>query len=104
LNPKPVDGINGNAQWLGGIGAGAWFELHETDVLNEYEYRKISAYGDVDVHDLFLVDDGSFSYHHPYTFVHYSNCQFFHIEQYDRIYKFIRKSNVINSVQSLHSA
>lgn len=104
LEPKPVDGINGNAQWLGGIGAGAWFELHEADTINEYIYRKISAYGEVDVDDLFVVEDDSFSYHDPYSFVHYSNCRFFHIKQYDRIYKFIRKSVSLNSAQSLHSA
>lgn len=103
LHPKIVDGIDENAQWLGGIGAGAWFELHTTDNHGEYVYRKISPYGNVDVHDVFVVDDPSFNYQEAFQFVHYSNCRFFHIEQQEKVYKFVRKSMALNSVQNLHS-
>ena len=80
-----------NAQWLSGIAAGAWFELHKTDNTLEYQYRRISPYGNVDVHDTFVVNDELFDYDLEFKFVHYSNCKFFHIEQRGTIFKFDRK-------------
>ena len=104
LQPKFIDGVHEKAQWLGGVGAGAWFELHEADKKTEYIYRKISPYGNVDVHDIFVVNEPTFNYHEEFKFVHYSNCQFFHIEQKDMVYKFNRKNGALNSMQKLHLA
>lgn len=104
LQPKLVDGIHESAQWLGGIGAGAWFELHPTDRDREYRYRKISPYGNIDVEDVFVVEDPGFDYNTGYQFVHYSNCHFFHVAQREQVYKFVRKSAVLNSRQTAHLA
>ncbi|AXT20717.1 hypothetical protein D7030_11915 [Flavobacteriaceae bacterium AU392] len=87
LEPKPVEGLCKNAQWLGGIGAGAWFELHRTDIKNEYRYRRISAIG-VDVDAIFKVEDETFDYDSEYQFDHYSNCNICHIRQNGNLYKF----------------
>lgn len=91
IKPKPVEGIHEKAQWLGGIGAGAWFELFNTSNKNIYKYRRISPYGHVDVDDHYVINNTSFDYNKAYEFVHYSNCNFFHVKQKETIFRFERK-------------
>ncbi len=91
LKPRIVDGLHEKAQWLSGIAAGAWYELIDMEKDEKYRYRRISPYGNVDVDDVFLIDDTSFDYHERYQFVHYSNCSFFHIEQNGKTYRFTRR-------------
>lgn len=88
LEPRPVEIVSQHAQWLSGIAAGAWFELFQTDDALIFRFRRISPYGNIDVHALYRVEDITFEYHEQYEFVHYSNCAFFHIKQKDRIYRF----------------
>jgi hypothetical protein len=89
--PKPVDDLHENAQWLSGIAAGAWFELYKTEQDVEYYFRRVSPYGNVDIHDVFIVDNAAFNYDLGFEFIHYSNCKFFHVKQNERIYRFDRK-------------
>lgn len=91
LIPKPVAGVHKNAQWLEGIGAGAWFELHNTSDIKQYKFRRISPYGNIDVDDVYFVNDATFNYDEPYQFVHYSNCKFFHVKQHEKTYRFERR-------------
>lgn len=77
-----------HAQWLEGIAAGAWFELHPTETVFNYRFRRISPLGNIDVHGLYKVDDHSFDHSNEYQFVHYSNCAFFHVEQHGRQFRF----------------
>ncbi len=91
LKPKPVDNLHEKAQWLSGIAAGAWFELHYIGHEIEYQFKRISPHGNIDVHDTFLVEDSRFNYNQSFQFVHYSNCSFFHVEQHGKVYKFKRK-------------
>lgn len=88
--PKPVDNLHKKAQWLSGIAAGAWFELHSTADDLKYRFRRISPYGHVDVDAFFKVDNKIFNYNEPYEFIPYSNCKFFHIKQNDTVFKFER--------------
>ena len=88
LEPKHIDVKTHHAQWLDGIAAGAWFELHTTDILHEYRFRRVSPHGNIDVDGLYKVDKECFKYEETYTFVHYSNCAFYHIEQQETIYRF----------------
>ncbi|MBP0905532.1 DUF6695 family protein [Mariniflexile gromovii] len=90
LQPKPLHDLHENAQWLPGIAAGAWFELHKTDNNLEYFFRRISPVGNVDVQALFKVDTDAFNYHEAFEFVHYSNCKFFHVKQGDVVFRFER--------------
>ena len=90
-HPIDVEGVHKSAQWLGGVGAGAWFELHKTEKETEYNYRKIAPCGHINVHDVFVVDDLAFNYHEDFNFVHYSNCKFFHVQQNDNVFRFERK-------------
>ena len=88
IQPMHVDGVHEKAQWLEGVGAGAWFELHKTSSPNQYRFRRISPYGNVDVNGLYKVNDTTFNYEEVYSFEHYSNCSFYHIEQKKTIYRF----------------
>lgn len=91
LEPRIVKGLSANAQWLPGIAAGAWYELNETEIKTEYRYKRISPYGNVDVDAVFLVEDSSFNFKLEYTFVHYSNCLFFHVAQGEKTFRFNKK-------------
>jgi len=88
IEPKDVDHAHEKAQWLEGIAAGAWFELHATPVSDEYRFRRISPDGNIDVDGLYRVSDNSFNYEVHYKFMHYSNCSFYHVEQHNKRYRF----------------
>lgn len=90
LHPKQVDGLHEHAQWLSGIAAGAWFELHKTEHEQEFLFKRISPHGNLDVFQVFKVQASGFKYQEPYQFIHYSNCKFFHIKQGDTIFRFDR--------------
>jgi hypothetical protein len=89
--PKLVKGLHKNAQWLSGIAAGAWFELHKIGHHGEYHFKRISPHGNIDVYERFVVDDDAFNYDLEFEFIHYSNCKFFHVKQGERIFRFERK-------------
>lgn len=93
LLPKIVSNTHSHAQWLDGIAAGAWFELHKTEHDFLYRFRRISPYGNIDVDAHFELLQEGFEYEVNYKFVHYSNCAFFHIEQNNRIFRFNYKGN-----------
>lgn len=103
LKPKPIDEISNHAQWLEGIGAGAWFELHKTDTDCIYTFRRISPYGNLDVEANFLMDNSTFNYELPYQFIHFSNCSFFHLKQNETIFRFDKKVE-INLTQKVRLA
>lgn len=90
LKPKSVAGLHEKAQWLSGIAAGAWFELHDSEIKNEYRFRRISPYGNEDCDAVYTVEDDAFDYNLEYEFVHYSNCKFFHVKQNDIVFRFNR--------------
>lgn len=94
LKPKPVAGLHKNAQWLSGIAAGAWFELYKTEIENEFFFKRISPFGNIDVHDKYIIGESGFNYDLDYEFIHYSNCKFFHIKQNGVVYRFDRKAKL----------
>jgi hypothetical protein len=88
----PVSGLNETAQWISGIGSGAWFELYDIDSKKNYRFRRVSPNGNVDVDAVYTVSDETFNYNLPFKFIHYSNCLFFHIKQNNTTYRFNRKT------------
>jgi len=56
------NGLHAKAQWLSGIGTGAWFELHYVGKEAEYEFTRVSPNGNIDIHSIFKVNDNSFNY------------------------------------------
>ncbi|WP_179343842.1 DUF6695 family protein [Winogradskyella ursingii] len=77
-----------HAQWLGGIAAGAWFEIYDLGSDTEFRFRRISPYGNVDCDGIYKVENESFDINLEYNFVHYSNCLFFHLEQNSQVFRF----------------
>ena len=94
LKPKENDVKKPHAQWLSGIAAGAWFELNDLGENVCYNFRRISPYGNIDVDSDYRVNDSSFNINKPYQFIHYSNCEFFHISQNDRVFRFEKSENI----------
>ncbi|WP_178987496.1 DUF6695 family protein [Winogradskyella schleiferi] len=88
LEPKPVKEMAQHAQWLEGIGAGAWFEIYDVNSTTEFRFRRISPYGNIDCDGIYEIDSDGFDINSSYQFVHYSNCSFFHIEQNAIRYRF----------------
>lgn len=88
LEPKAISGLDERAQWLKGVGAGAWFELYKTTNSSVYRFKRVAPNGRVDVEGLYSVSDNSFVYDEDFKFLHNSNCAFYHIKQRDKVYRF----------------
>ena len=88
LKPKENQEKAEQAQWLGGIAAGAWFEIYDLGSKSEYRFRRISPYGNIDCDGIYKLNSSEFDINKTYQFVHYSNCRFFHIEQDSTQYRF----------------
>ncbi|WCO01099.1 DUF6695 family protein [Psychroserpens ponticola] len=95
LEPKHNTIIKNHAQWLSGIGSGAWFELYDLNHQTEFRFRRISPYGNIDCDGIYMIDSEGFDISTNYEFIHYSNCQYFHIMQNNATYrfKFLKKYN-----------
>lgn len=88
LKPKENDVKKSHAQWLCGIGTGAWFELYDLNHEVEFRYRRISPYGNIDCDGVYKLSSEGFDAQSEYKFLHYSNCKFFHIKQNEIVYRF----------------
>ncbi|WP_430409890.1 DUF6695 family protein [Kordia sp.] len=89
LEPKHVQGIAKNAQWLPGIACGSWFEIHPLLATSfSYRIRRIAPYGNIDVDGVFKVNNPTFDIQEPYQFIHNSNCLYCNILQNGTIYYF----------------
>lgn len=88
LHPKENHEKNEKAQWLSGVGSGAWFELHDISHENMYRFRRVSADGDVDVDGLYRLENTDFDIHSDYEFAHHSNCKSFYVKQAAVVYEF----------------
>jgi hypothetical protein len=93
LEPKHNDVKSDHAQWLSGIAAGAWFEIHNLNHQTEFRFRRISPYGHIDCDGIYKADSELFNISMDYEFIHYSNCQFFHIKQNNETYRFKFQEN-----------
>ncbi|QNK77458.1 hypothetical protein H7F37_15355 [Winogradskyella sp. PAMC22761] len=81
IHPKHNTIKSNNAQWLNGIGSGAWFEIYDLKSNIEYRFRRISSYGTVDCDGIYKIDKEGFDINSEYQFLHNSNCLCFYIEQ-----------------------
>lgn len=88
LKPKPNASHHPTAQWLPGIAAGAWFEIHDLGYDDQYRFKRISPYGNVDVDGIYKLSELGFKINEPYDFIPYSNCSFFHIKQQGIVFRF----------------
>ena len=88
LEPKFNEVKSSHAQWLSGIGTGAWFEVYDLGHQAEFRYRRISPYGHIDCDVIYKIDSIGFDINSEYKFEHNSNCKYFHIKQNEVIYRF----------------
>lgn len=88
LEPKHNAIKSNHAQWLGGVAAGAWFEIYDLNSTVEYRFRRISPYGNVDADGIYKATSSGFKIDVDYKFIHYSNCLFYHIDQKSTQYRF----------------
>lgn len=77
-----------NAQWLSGIGSGAWFHLEDLGNQAVYGFKRISDSGRIDIDAKYEISDPLFNISEPYEFLHDSNCLYFHVKQNNRIFRF----------------
>ncbi|MGK0323787.1 MAG: hypothetical protein ACJAR4_001832 [Psychroserpens sp.] len=76
------------AQWISGVGVGAWFEVYDLDSKTDYRFRRISPEGNVHCDGVYRLTSEGFDYNSNYEFSHDSNCKFFHINQNQITYRF----------------
>ena len=88
LEPKVNEMHHKAAQWIPGIGAGAWFELHDLGHDEEFRFKRISPHGNIDVDGIYKLSEKGFKIDEPYKFIPYSNCSFFHISQDGNVFRF----------------
>ncbi|MEY8847853.1 DUF6695 family protein [Psychroserpens sp. XS_ASV72] len=88
LEPKHNSEKSDHAQWLGGIAAGAWFEIHDIGSTIQYRFRRISPYGDINCDGIYQINMEGFDLNSDHNFIHYSNCRFFQIRQGEMTYRF----------------
>ena len=88
LKPKHNEVKSDIAQWLSGIGGGAWFEIHDLGSKTKYRYKRISPYGNIHCDGIYKIDSAGLDINFKYQFIHYSNCSFFFVEQDSIVYRF----------------
>jgi len=98
-----------NAQKLSGIGSNAWFELikDESSSADLYIIKRYNELHNVDFEGVFYTSMG-FSIYKPYEFVYDSHCEYCHVIQEGKTYRFdllkFSKTAAISSMQKVHSA
>lgn len=99
-----------HAQYLEGVGAGAWFLLTlENYSLQLYRIRRYDDNHQKDFDGLFTVNESCFSIEKGFQFIYDSHCLFCHVIQNKKIYRFdfvrnYEDSLLLNSTQKVHSA
>ena len=88
LKPKHNEVKSDSAQWLSGVGVGAWFEIYDLEDYSEFRFRRISPDGHIDADGIYKIDKEGFDINVNYQFSHYSNCLCFHIEQGSTEFRF----------------
>lgn len=88
LHPVQIKDLSEKAQWISGIGSGAWFEIYALNEDSLYRCKRLSPNGTVDVDGVFTIDKSGFNIFEPYTFNTASNCNRMFIEQRNYKYTF----------------
>lgn len=80
-----------NGQWLGGIGSGAWFELHEkSKKRNLYNVVRRNYIGEIDLEGEFNILNEGFSIDQKFEFQYGSNCRQCVVKQNETLFFFKR--------------
>ncbi len=87
VEPKRLDNIPAEAQWLSGIGAGSWFAIQQEK--ESYRITRYSAEGIIECSRLFTTQQKEFDIDSSYAFTFLSHCKECTIIQNKITYKFI---------------
>ncbi len=87
--PKRVETIPNQAQWLAGEGAGSWFYI--TNAENGFEITRFSPEGKVECTGIFKCKNAEpFTIQEPYQFTYLSHCKTVNIIQNSSTFTFER--------------
>ncbi len=107
---KALSPPGAGAQYLDGIGAGAWFLLTLEDTSQPlFRIRRYDDDHRQDFDGVFAVNDRRFSPEKEFQFIYDSHCLFCHVKQNNQIYRFdfvrnYEEQSLINLVQKVRSA
>ena len=76
-------GLSGDVQWIGGVGAGSWFQLLKDAIMEEFQYRvrRYDPEGNLEFDEVFYLQDRVIQMTEPYKFTYLSHCMQCTIEQ-----------------------
>jgi len=94
--------ISAHAQYLSGIGCGAYFLLKEAiaNGTRLFQIERFTEHGEQDFIGIFEVDDLAFDSKAPYQFVYDSNCSYCHVEQTSQRFRFDLVERLEGELQS----
>lgn len=86
--PPRVSNVPKMAQWLGGLGAGAWFDIKK-DKEDWYLIQRFAPNGDIEFARKFCCEQTDFDISKDYSFQYNTNARWCYIEQNGKIFKFL---------------
>ena len=91
LSPDSPKNIPIESQWLGGIGAGSWFDIKQQDKL--FKIDRFSKDGVLECTALFNIDKPGLDLDEKYKFAYISHCKLCTITQNNIHYNLIINEN-----------
>ncbi len=70
LEPERPKEVPAQANWLSGVGAGAWFHIEKTSKPDEFRGQRYDACGTIRYSHIFRLQSGQFDAQRPYELVH----------------------------------
>ncbi|MGB0863748.1 MAG: DUF6695 family protein [Saprospiraceae bacterium] len=97
--PKRVSNVPKAAQWLGALGAGAWFHIEKNNNNNnlgenEYLIHRFAPNGDVEFSRKFYCEQTDFDISKDYYFQYNTNARWCYIEQNGHVFKFLSEEEI----------
>ena len=78
------------SQWLAGQGAGSWFNIESTSIVNQYRISRFDPLGNVEFGAIFTKNETiDFCIDCPYAFTYLSHYKVCHIIQHGEVIKFL---------------
>ncbi len=102
LEPERHPILNNTATWLGGVGAGAWFQHCRADHLDncQFVFQRVAANGNIDFTRIYESSFAGFDSNAPFEFIYDSNALYCTILQKGKICKFDFVEEIVLSSQS----
>jgi len=86
--PSQPSSLPSSSQWLAGQGAGSWFWIGKTEILNQFQIKRFSPKGTLECDRVFTCNQSGFKYSDPFEFTYLSHCAFCTIIQNEQMFTF----------------